>query len=82
MSERVPDQARQLVQLGGVVDILGVQAPLAPGDVPVAAVVLLKVIDPHGGLRLTLSSSEGMCCLERAGMLRIAEQLESGPARE
>jgi hypothetical protein len=83
MSEHAPDQARELVQLGAIVDLLGVMAPLTPSDVPVGAVVLLKVIGPDGGLRLTLSSSEGMCWFERAGMLRIAEQLESSPgARE
>ncbi|MFE7398838.1 hypothetical protein [Streptomyces sp. NPDC057557] len=44
------------------------------------ALVLLKVIDTDGDTRLSLAHSDGLGWIERAGMLRVAETIETGAA--
>lgn len=63
--------------IGDVLDGLGIEATLDNGDLPAAAIVLLKVIQPDGSSRLSMASSDGLDWIERVGMLRVAEQLES-----
>lgn len=62
--------------VGPILDGLGCQATLADGDLVAGAVVLLKVVDTDGTVRLTTCWSEGMSWIERLGMLRASEQGE------
>ncbi|PYC83439.1 hypothetical protein C7C46_08890 [Streptomyces tateyamensis] len=63
--------------LGPIIDGLGVAAHLADGELAAAAVVLLKVLQADGSTRLSLAYSDGLGWIERAGMLRVAELIES-----
>lgn len=63
--------------IGDIIDSLGVRSTPKEGDLVSGAVVLLKVVEPDGGVRMSVTWSEGMSWLERAGMLRVAELLES-----
>lgn len=63
--------------IGDVLDSLGVQATVDEGELVAGAIVLLKVIDSDGDTRLSLSHSDGLGWIERCGMLRVAERLES-----
>lgn len=65
---------------GAVVDSLGIKTNLDDGDLVAGGVLLLKVIDPNGGVRLSSWWSDGMSWLEKSGMLRIAERVESDPS--
>ncbi|WP_432136819.1 hypothetical protein [Streptomyces sp. bgisy154] len=63
--------------IGDVVDSLGIRATVDDGELVAGAIVILKVIDKDGATRLSLAHSEGLCWIERCGMLRVAERLES-----
>lgn len=67
----------ELRPIGDVIDGLGVRATVSEGELVAGAVVLLKVIDTDGDTRLSLAHSEGLGWIERAGMLRVAEQIET-----
>ncbi|MFJ8027444.1 hypothetical protein [Streptomyces sp. NPDC096311] len=69
--------------IGDVLDGLGIEATLdeTSGELVAGAVVLLKVIDTDGDVRLSMAYSDGLGWIERAGMLRIAESMESGTSR-
>ncbi|MYR55545.1 hypothetical protein GTY54_04545 [Streptomyces sp. SID625] len=66
--------------LGSAIDALGITATLKDGELVAAAIVLLKVIEEDGSTRLSMSYSDGLGWIERAGMLRVAEVMESGTA--
>ena len=55
---------------------LGVDLTVGEGELVSDALVLLKVIDAEGGVRLRVINSDGMSWLERLGMLTAAEHLE------
>ncbi|MGW6739712.1 hypothetical protein ACWGDX_03015 [Streptomyces sp. NPDC055025] len=63
--------------VGDVLDGLGIRATVGEGDLVAGALVLLKVVEADGSTRLSLAYSEGLGWIERAGMLRVAETLET-----
>jgi hypothetical protein len=62
--------------IGSLIEALGVTYDPDPGELPCAAVVLLKTVDDSGRVGLSLRFSEGMSWIERLGMLRAAERIE------
>lgn len=66
--------------IGDIIDSLGIEATVREGELVAAAIVLLKVIEENGDTRLSLTYSDGLGWIERAGMLRVAEILETGSA--
>ena len=66
--------------IGQLIDSLGVTSTIAPDDLPVAALVLLKVVDATGGVRLAAAWSEGMDWITRLGMLTAATASETPDA--
>lgn len=63
--------------IGQLLDSLGVTSTIAPDDLPVAALVLLKVVDATGDVRLILAYSDGMDWITRLGMLTAATASET-----
>lgn len=63
--------------IGDVIDALGIRAALSEGELVSGAIVLLKVIDTDGDVRLSVLHSDGIGWIERAGMLRVGELIES-----
>ena len=63
--------------IGQLLDTLGVVSTIAPDDLPVAALVLLKVVDANGCVRLNLAYSDGMDWITRLGMLTAATASET-----
>lgn len=57
---------------GDVIDSLGVKSTLADGDLVSDVIVISKVIDSGGRVRLNTAWSEGMSWIERLGMLHAA----------
>lgn len=62
--------------LGPIIDGLGCEPTLEDGDLVAGAVVVLKVIEPNGNVRLSITWSDGLGWIERLGMLRAAERIE------
>jgi hypothetical protein len=70
-----PDQGQpEAPTLGQIIDGLGCTANLEEGDLVADAVILLKVIEPDGTVRLSTCWSENISWIERSGMLRTAER--------
>lgn len=67
--------------LGQIIDGLGCTPNQDEGDLPAAAVVILKVIEPDGSVRLSVSWSDNLWWIERIGMLRAAEQFDLDTSR-
>lgn len=63
--------------IGQLLDSLGVTSTIAPDGLPVAALVLLKVVDATGDVRLILAYSDGMDWITRLGMLAAATASET-----
>jgi len=63
--------------IGQLLDTLGVTSTIVPDDLPVAALVLLKVVDATGGVRLAAAWSDGMDWITRLGMLTAATASET-----
>lgn len=55
---------------------LGIESGLADGDLVEAAVVLVKVVDPEGKVRLRIAWSDGLSWIERRGMIEIARDAD------
>ena len=68
---------REPAPIGKTLDALGITATIGPGDLVVGAVVLLKVVTEAGRERLSVSESEGISWLEKAGMLHTADELHT-----
>lgn len=66
------DHDREGEPLGDRLDALGVTGELDDGDLVAGAVVLLKVIEDDGQVRMQVAWSDGMSWLERYGMLAVA----------
>ena len=64
--------------IGDVLDSLGIKATFdaAGGELVAGAIVLLKVIDAEGDVRLSMAYSDGLSWIERAGMVHVAETME------
>jgi hypothetical protein len=75
------DASSEQQPIGDVIDGLGITSAISEGELVAGAVVLFKVLQADGSIRLSLSHSEGLGWIERAGMLRVAEVLESGSHR-
>lgn len=67
--------------IGDVLDSLGIEATVEPGELVAGAVVLLKVVQTNGETRLSLTH-QGIGWIERVGMLRVAETLEAGSLQD
>lgn len=67
---------RNAQPIGEVIDGLGCATALREGDLAAAAVVIMKVIEPDGSVRLAVTWSDGMSWIERLGMLRAAEHMD------
>ena len=65
------------VPVGERIDALGVMSTIEDGDLVSAAVVLMKVVEPDGTVRLTIGWSDGMSWIERLGMLTAATAAET-----
>ncbi len=65
--------------IGDRLDGLGVVTTLDQGDLVAGAVVLLKVVDEDGGVRLHSCWSAGMSWIERLGMLTAAAAEDTPP---
>jgi hypothetical protein len=64
--------------IGHVLDALNVTARVDEGELVAGAVVLLKILQEDGDTRLSMTYSDGLGWIERVGMLRVAEVIESG----
>ena len=64
-------------RIGQLLDSLGVTSTIVPYDLPVAALVLLKVVEATGGVRLAAAWSDGMDWITRLGMLTAATASET-----
>jgi hypothetical protein len=62
--------------LGQTIDGLGCTPTFEAGDLVADAVVLMKVIEPDGTVRLSITWSDGLGWIERLGMLRAAEHID------
>lgn len=62
--------------IGDVVDALSCNARLGPDDLVADVVVLLKVVDGDGRVRLAITWGEGQSWIERRGMLETALDME------
>jgi len=78
MTGRHDDASSEQQPIGDIIDGLGITSAISEGELVDGAIVLLKVLQPDGSTRLSLSHSEGLGWIERAGMLRVAEVLETG----
>lgn len=65
------------VFIGSTLDNLGVTHTPAEGEFITDALVLLKVVDSEGGVSLRFAWSDGMSWIERLGMLRAADTIET-----
>jgi hypothetical protein len=75
--------ARQVtdLDLGDLVNKLGVQSGLDESALVTDVVVLLKYVDAEGGVGLRMAFGEGMSWIERLGMIRAAEDVELADLR-
>jgi hypothetical protein len=71
---------REEKPIGDVLDALGVTAAIEPDALVSGAIVLLKTVLADGTVRLSVSHSEGLSWIERAGMVRLTEAMETGRA--
>lgn len=70
--------------IGELLDGLGVVATLSPDDMPTDALVLLKVVQADGSVRMVSAWSDGMSWIERIGMLEVGrhEEMRTIPTAE
>lgn len=60
--------------LGHIIDALGVTHHPKPGEIVASAVVVIRIINKDGSEFIRTLTSEGQSWVERAGLLRVAEQ--------
>lgn len=65
-------------KVGDVVDAQGVLVALGDDDLVGGVIVLTKIIDSDGDVRLSIANSDGLSWLERRGMLSAALAGEDG----
>ena len=61
---------------GEVIDGLGIVSNLEDDELVEAALVLIKVIDADGDVRMTAAWSDGLSWIERRGMVEVARDTE------
>lgn len=71
---------REEKPIGDVLDALGVTAAIEPDTLVAGAVVLLKTVLADGRVRLSICHSDGLSWVERAGMVHVADALETSQA--
>jgi len=76
MSAWEDDNSETKKPIGHILDAAGCVATIADGELVGGAVVVIKVIEENGDVRLTTCWSDGLTWFERVGMLRIAEQMD------
>lgn len=64
--------------IGQLLDTLGVTADLDDGDMPVDALVLLKVVKADGEVSLVKGSSESLDWILSLGMLTAGIEIDRG----
>lgn len=57
---------------GQIVDNLGIAVSLEPDELVSDALVLVKIVDAEGGIRMSTSWSEGMDWITRLGLVTAA----------
>lgn len=70
-------EEREEKPIGDVLDALGVTAAIEPDTLVSGAIVLLKAVLPDGNVRLSLCHSDGLSWVERAGMVHLADAMET-----
>jgi len=66
-----------VTQVGSLVDSLGVEIrTLDDGDMVTDVLLIAKVVDAEGSVRLALAWSDGMSWIERLGMITAAQGIE------
>lgn len=71
------------VDIGPLLDKLGIQADMDDDDLVSSAVVVLSIlVAGDNNPRLCIASNEGISWIEQAGMLRLAERIVSEPPNE
>lgn len=65
-----------MAAIGQNLDALGVSASIQDDDLITDAVVILKVLEGDGSVRLSTAWSEGMSWIERLGMVTAAKACE------
>ncbi|MFJ4637598.1 hypothetical protein ACIP69_18490 [Streptomyces hygroscopicus] len=65
-------------KIGQLLDTLGVTADLDDEDMPVDAVVLLKVVRADGAVSLVKGDSESLDWISSLGMLTAAMEIDRG----
>ncbi|MFE2973373.1 hypothetical protein [Streptomyces sp. NPDC059258] len=64
-------------QIGQLLDTLGVTADLDDGDLPVVALVLIKIVKPDGAISFIKATSESLDWITSLGMLSAALHIEN-----
>ena len=64
-------------RVGQLLDALGTVADLDEGDMPVDAIVILKVVKSDGAVSLTKGRSESLDWITALGMLTAAQSIEN-----
>jgi hypothetical protein len=68
--------------IGDALNALGITATITKDELVAGAIVLLKVLQTDGQVRLSMCHSDGLGWIERAVMLRVADVVETGDARD
>lgn len=68
--------------IGSVIDGLGVTMRIEDDDLVSDVMVIAKVVDGNGNVRLSTAWSDGMSWIERLGMLAATQSVETPPAGE
>ncbi|KQX27555.1 hypothetical protein ASD97_24970 [Streptomyces sp. Root63] len=64
-------------QIGQLLDTLGVTADLDDEDLPVDALVLIKIVKPDGAISFIKATSESLDWITSLGMLTAALHIEN-----
>ena len=67
--------AEQERTVGDIIDALGVRMPIADGDLPAGAVVIVKVISQDGDAGISMAVHDGCSWLEQLGIIEAARSI-------
>jgi formylmethanofuran dehydrogenase subunit A len=67
--------------LGQLIDSLGLEISLKDGDLVGGAIILIKVIEEDGTVRMSGGWDDGLSWIERLGMLQAARVMENNDMR-